>query len=67
MLWVLGSISCDLDTKVKVKMCVLLLLLILSPPQQLDVATSNFTDACVTRCGGYCVTFRVTTTRSNLN
>ena len=38
---VLGNISCDLDP-VKVKGQILYFLVNVSPPKQLDVATSNF-------------------------
>ena len=39
MYWVLGNISCDLDP---VKGQILYFLVNVSPPKQLDVATSNF-------------------------
>ena len=39
---VLGNISCDFDPKVKVKGQILYFLVIVSPPKQLDVATSSF-------------------------
>ena len=39
---VLGNITCDLDPKVKVKDQLMYFLVNVSPPKQLDTATSNF-------------------------
>ena len=39
---VLGNISCDLDSKVKVKGQILNFLVDASPPKPSDVVTSNF-------------------------
>ena len=39
---VLGYILCDLDSKVKVKDQIMYFLVNVSPPKQLEVATSNF-------------------------
>ena len=39
MLRVLGDISCDLDTKVKVKGQIMNFLVNVSPPKRFDVAT----------------------------
>ena len=42
MLRVLGNISCDLDPKVKGKDHIMYFLVNVSPPKQLNIATSNF-------------------------
>ena len=42
MLRLLGKILCDLDPKVKVKDQIMYFLVNVSPPKQLDLATSNF-------------------------
>ena len=39
---VLGNILCDNDPKVKVKDQIMYFLVNVSPPKQLDLATSNF-------------------------
>ena len=43
MYWVLGNISCDLDSKVKGQ--IMYLLVIAPPPKPLNIATSNFAGA----------------------
>ena len=45
---VLGNILCDLDPKVKVKGQILNFLVNVSPPNWLDLATSNFVAGWVT-------------------